>query len=199
MQAGFTHQEGQAAGYRLEHYHWISGKAPAGNRTQVDPRRVRPPPPRTPLHSARRAAAAAVPPRVRPARLRAARRRGEPALPTHARSCAWRPRVAAQGDMTGMGLNFVDGATCPRGTAPRCRDPKSRPLYYGRAGTFHAATALREMAVAYGPRCCQDTAKKVQDDSKSMSQHRERDRDRPLTGTVDVDTHAYVCMCIGLM
>jgi hypothetical protein len=49
------------------------------------------------------------------------RRRGEPALPTftpararaavsHARSCAWRPRVAAQVRLSGMGRSCVDGA-----------------------------------------------------------------------------------------
>ena len=134
--------------------------------------RLRPPLPGEAGRGRRRAAARAA------RALSAARRPGEPALPTHARSCAWRPRVAAQGVMTGMGTALVDGATCPRGTAPRCRDPKSRPLCYGRAGTFHAASALREMAVAYGPRYSQDTDKMVQDDSKSMSQHRERDRDR---------------------
>ena len=64
---------------------------------------------------------------------------------------------------------------------PRGAAIPSLVLYtMGVPGTFHAASALREMAVAYGPRYCQDTAKKVQDDSKSMSQHRERDRDRPL-------------------
>ena len=134
MQAGFTFQEGRAAGFRSDSHHWNNGKPPP----RIEPRltlaaralRLRPPPPGEPGRGRRRAAArAARAPCVRPGR-----RRGEPALPTHARSCAWRPRVAAQGDMTGMGLNFVDGATCPRGTAPRCRDPKSRPLDYGRAG-----------------------------------------------------------------
>ena len=90
--------------------------------------RLRPPPPGQAGRGRRRAAARAA------RALRAARRRGEPALPTHARSCAWRPRVAAQGVLTGMGTNFVDGAACPCGTAPPCRDPKSRPLYYGHAG-----------------------------------------------------------------
>jgi len=134
MQAGFTLQEGRAAGYNSNEHYWHQGKPPP----RIEPRltlaaralRLRPPPPGEPGRGRRRAAArAARAPCVRPGR-----RRGEPALPTHARSCAWRPRVAAQGDMTGMGLNFVDGATCPRGTAPRCRDPKSRPLDYGRAG-----------------------------------------------------------------
>jgi hypothetical protein len=64
---------------------------------------------------------------------------------------------------------------------PRGAAISSIVLYtMGGPGTFHAATALCEMAVAYGPRYCQDTAKMVQDDSKSMSQHRERDRDRLL-------------------
>ena len=105
---------------------WNQGKPPP----RIEPRltlaaralRLLPPPPASPGRGRRRATA------------RAARRRVEPALPTHARSCAWRPRVAAQGVMTGMGKPFVDGAACPRGTTPPCRDPKSRPLYYGHAG-----------------------------------------------------------------
>ena len=64
--------------------------------------------------------------------------------------------------MTGMGSAFVDSAACPRGTAPPCRDPKSRPLYYGRARHLRHA---RE-AVA-------NAAKMVHDDSMSMGQHRE--------------------------
>jgi uncharacterized protein YjbI with pentapeptide repeats len=134
MQAGFTFQEGSAAGFHHGSWtssYWSDGKAPAENRTPVDPRRARPPPPPP---SARRGGPRPSPcRRARGSHLRAVRLRGEPALPTHARSCAWRPLVAAQGVMTGMGAALADGA-CLRGTAPPCRDPKSRPLYCGRAG-----------------------------------------------------------------
>ena len=102
MQAGFTFQEGQAAG--LNQFCWNRGQPPP----RIEPRltlaaralRLRPPPTGEAGRGRRRAAARAA------RALRAARRRCEPALPTHARSCAWRPRVAAQGVMTGMGGAF---------------------------------------------------------------------------------------------
>jgi hypothetical protein len=145
MQAGFTYEEGWAAGFRGRFDHeWNGGKPPP----RIEPRlnlaaralRLRPPPPGEAGRGRRRAAAHAT------RALQAARRRGEPALPTHARSCAWRPRVAAQGDMTGMGKTFVDSAACPRRTAPRCRDLKSRPLYYGRGVAPSTASAIREVS-----------------------------------------------------
>jgi len=81
---------------------------------------------------------------------------------------------------------------------PRGAAIPSLVLYtMGVPGTFHAASALREMAVAYGPRYCQDTAKKVQDDSKSMSQHRERDRDRPLYRDHRTSTRTPLYVCVS--
>ena len=120
MQAGFTFQEGRAAGFRSDSHHWNNGKPPP----RIEPRltlaaralRLRPPPPGEASRGRRRAAARAA------RALRAASRRGELAPPTHARSRAWRPRVVVQGIVTGMGINFVDGAACPRGTAPPCRE-----------------------------------------------------------------------------
>jgi hypothetical protein len=157
-QAGFTYEEGWAAGYGSNEHHWDAGKPPP----RIEPRlnlaaralRLRPPPPGEAGRGRRRAAARAA------RALRAVRRRGELAPPTHARSCAWRPRVAAQGLVTGIGTTFVDGATSLTGTAPRCRDPKSRPLYYGRAGhipqhlqyTVHEVTAGRRYQDGAGRR-----------------------------------------------
>jgi uncharacterized protein YjbI with pentapeptide repeats len=130
-QAGFTFQEGKEAGYSYD-YEAGWGSC-SGNRTQVDPRRARPPPPppsawRGGLRPPPCRRACGPRPVCGPPAWRARAADSRPLMR------AWRPRVAAQGNMTGMGTNFVDSATCPRGTAPRCRDLKSCPLYYGRAG-----------------------------------------------------------------
>ena len=105
MQAGFTHQEGKAAGYPRWDNCWHEGQHPPRIEPRLTLAAARPPPPPP---SARRGGPPQPPCRraFGPRPLRAARRRGEPALPTHARSCAWRPRVAAQGIVTGMGTSF---------------------------------------------------------------------------------------------
>ena len=122
MQAGFTFQEGQAAGYSLNEFCWNRGQPPP----RIEPRltiaaralrlRALPSARRGAGRGRRRAAARAA------GALSAACWRGKPALPTHARSSSWRARVA-QESMTGMGRTFVDGAACPLGTAPPSRDP----------------------------------------------------------------------------
>jgi hypothetical protein len=133
MEVGFTFEEGVAAGYRRHigrdytQRNWEQGQPPP----RIEPRltiaaralrlRALPSARRGAGRGRRRAAARAA------GALRAARWRGKPALPTHARSCSWRARVA-QESMPGMGRNFIDGAACPLGTAPPSRDPKSRPL-----------------------------------------------------------------------
>ena len=107
MQAGFTYEEGTAAGFRGSYHFWHKCK----RWLRIE---LRLPLATVPLRLARRAAAAAPCCRAARGALRAARRRGEPGvLPTLARSC-WRPRVAAQIILIGMGRDLVDGAARPR-------------------------------------------------------------------------------------
>jgi biotin operon repressor len=124
MKGGFTFEEGEAAGYRRHihrgvydmphdytHQHWDQGQPPprTERRLTLAARalclRARPSARRGAGRGLSRAAARAA------RALLAARRRGKPALPTHARSCSWRARVAAQEIMTGMGNHFASLAS----------------------------------------------------------------------------------------
>ena len=90
VQAGFTYEEGSAAGFLGNDSQWNPDTCKPPPRIELRltlaARALHPPPPSKAGRGSHRAAARAA--RV----LRAARRRGEPTLPSHAHSCAWRLR-----------------------------------------------------------------------------------------------------------